>query len=260
MELSQAPAFVAAKMALLSHGCAAAVIRADELTGQIASVRDRLNGRVVTREGDNPSKLTVELDRLLAEQRALQARRPIDTAIMESCKAWLTALPSGTLLEQVNGAVEDGLSLPAVRARIKKLQNEVEALKRVPVPASDIEQKVRAYVERLPMPSIGGIAAGEALTVQWPTGLHALMAFLQPDVLVDRLMVEINRIANTPCPPAEREQQIAKLEEEIDRLQRTEEAIVVSTDAPRERGCPPWVVLGAKCMEAPAAHRRVMAR
>jgi hypothetical protein len=61
--------------------------------------------------------------------------------------------------------------------------------------------------------------------VQWPTGLHAVMAFLQPDVLVDRLMVEINRMANTPCPLAEREQQIAKLEEEIDRLQRTEEAM-----------------------------------
>jgi hypothetical protein len=66
------------------------------------------------------------------------------------------------------------------------------------------------------------------------------MAFLQPDVLVERLMVEINRIANTPCPPAEREQQIARLEEEIDRLQRTEEAIVVATGAPRETGCLPW--------------------
>jgi hypothetical protein len=55
MELSEAPAFVAAKMALLSHGCAAAVIRADELTGQIARVRDRLNGRVAPREGDHPS-------------------------------------------------------------------------------------------------------------------------------------------------------------------------------------------------------------
>ena len=84
--------------------------------------------------------------------------------------------------------------------------------------------------------------------VQWPTGLHA--AFLQPDVLVDRLMVEINRIADIPCPVAQREQQIAKLEEEIDRLQRTEEAIVVATGAPREAGCPPWVVLGVKAVEA----------
>ena len=87
--------------------------------------------------------------------------------------------------------------------------------------------------------------------MQRPTGLHALTAFLQPDVLVERLMTEIDRVANTPCPLAQREQQIAKLEEEIDRLQRTEEAIVVATGAPREAGCPPWVVLGAKAIEAP---------
>ena len=70
-----------------------------------------------------------------------------------------------------------------------------------------------------------------ASIVQWPTGLHALMAFLQPEALVERLMAEIDRIV--------REQQIAELEREIDRLQRTEEAIVVATGAPHERGCPP---------------------
>jgi hypothetical protein len=78
------------------------------------------------------------------------------------------------------------LSLSEVRARIKKLQNQVDALKRVPVPAS---------------------------------------------------------------PLAEREQQIAELDRE-NRLQRTEEAIVVATGAPRDRGCPAWVVLGVKAVEA----------
>ena len=92
--------------------------------------------------------------------------------------------------------------------------------------------------------------SGEVLTMGWPTELHALMAFLQPEVLVERLMAEINRIANTPCALPEREQQIAELEREIDRLQRTEEVIVVATGAPRERGCPPWVVLGVKAVEA----------
>jgi hypothetical protein len=120
---------------------------------------------------------------------------------------------------------------------------------RLPIPPSNIWEKVRAYVQGLTRPIIGGIGAGEALTVQWPTGLHALMAFLQPDLLVDRLMVAINQIANTPCPLAEREQQIAELEREIDRLQRTEEAIVVATGAPRERGCPAWVVLSVKALE-----------
>jgi hypothetical protein len=55
----------------------------------------------------------------------------------------------------------------------------------------------------------------------------------------NRLMVKINRIANTPYPLAEREQLIAELQCEIDRLRRTEEAIVVATGAPREPGCPP---------------------
>ena len=145
------------------------------------------------------------------------------------------------------------MSLRDVRARIKKMQESVTALKRVPIPASDIREKVRTYVQGLTRPTISGIGVNEALTVQWPTGLHALMAFLQPDVLAERLMVEINRIANTPCSLAEREQRIARLECEIDRLQRTEEAIVVATGAPREAGCPAWVVLGVKAIEARGA-------
>jgi hypothetical protein len=248
MDLSQAPAFVAVKMALLSDACATATIRADELTGQIAHVRDRLNGRV-QRAGDDPVKLGIEFDRLLAEQKALQARRPIETDILGRCRAWLAGLPSTTVFEQIIPEVEDGLSLPAVRSRIRKLKSEAEALRRVPVPPSDIREKVHAYVQDMTRPVIGGIGAGEALTVQWPTGLHALMAFLQPDVLVERLMAEINRIANTPHPLAQREPQIAELEGEIDRLQRTEEAIVVATGAPREPGCPPWIVLGVKVIE-----------
>jgi hypothetical protein len=147
--------------------------------------------------------------------------------------------------------VEDGLSLRDVRARIKKMQDSVTALKRVPIPPPDIREKVRTYVQGLTRPTISGIGVNEALTVQWPTALHALMAFLQPDVLVERLMAEIDQIANTPCPLAQREQRIAKLEEEIDRLQRCEKAIVVATGAPREAGCPAWVVLGVKAIEAP---------
>jgi hypothetical protein len=136
-----------------------------------------------------------------------------------------------------------------VRARIKKLKSAAEALRRVPVPPSDIREKVHAYVQDMTRPVIGGIGTGEVLSVQWPTGLHALMAFLQPDVLVDRLMTEIDWIANTPYPLAQREQRIAELEDQIDRLQRTEEAIVVATGAPREAGCVPWVVLGVKAVE-----------
>jgi hypothetical protein len=83
-----------------------------------------------------------------------------------------------------------------------------------------------------------------------------LAAFLQPELLAERLMTEIDRIANTPCPRPEREQRIAKLEQEIERLQRIEEGIVVATGAPRERGCPPWIVLGVKAIEARGVRAR----
>src|SRR6516164_8243456 len=142
MELSQAPAFVAVKMALLSDACATATIRADELTGQIAHVRDRLNGRVV-REGDHFGKLSIELDRLLAEQRMLQRQRPIETDIRDKCRTWLAALPPETPLKQIIPGGDDGLSLSDVRARIKKLKSTTEALRSVPVPPSDIREKVR---------------------------------------------------------------------------------------------------------------------
>jgi hypothetical protein len=239
-------------MALLSDARATAASRADGLTAQISDVRDRLNGRV-WREGDDPAELGIEFERLLAEQKTLQRQRPIETDTVDRCKAWLAALPPATVLEQITPSVEDGLSLRDVRARIKKMQDSVSALKRVPIPRSDIREKVRTYVEGLTRPIVGGIGAGEVLTVQWPAELHVLMAFLQPDALVDRLMAEINRIANTPCALPEREQRIAELEQEIDRLQRTQEAIVVATGAPRQPGCPPWVVLGVKVVEVRGA-------
>src|SRR5262249_54672633 len=145
MELSQAPAFVAVKVAMLSDGCATATIRADELTAQISHVRDRLNGRV-RQEGDDPVKLGIELDRLLAEQKTLQRQRPIETDIMDKCRTWLAALPPETPLRQIIPGGDDGLSLSDVRARIKKLKGAAETLRRVPVPPSDIRDKVRTYV------------------------------------------------------------------------------------------------------------------
>ena len=89
-------------------------------------------------------------------------------------RGWRAAPPRGTVLKQCIFDVEDGLAHGDVRTRVRKPKDR--ALKRVPDPASDIERKV----DRLPMPIIGGIGAGEALTVQWQPGLHALLAFVEP--------------------------------------------------------------------------------
>ena len=90
MDLSQAPAFVAVKLAMLSDACATATMRADELTAQIADLRDRLNGRVV-RAGDHPEKLRIELEQRLEEQKALQRQRPIEADISAAVgRGWRT--------------------------------------------------------------------------------------------------------------------------------------------------------------------------
>jgi hypothetical protein len=184
-----------------------------------------------------------------------------EAAYKQRCaKAWLAALPTATLLQQINPEVEDGLSLSVVRARTKKLQNAVEVLKRVPILPSDIREKVQACVQGLTRPVIGGIGAGEALRVEWPTELHALLAFLQPDVLVDRLMLAINQIANSPCALPEREQQIADLQIEIDRLHRTEEAIVVATGCATRAGLPAMGRAGCQGHGGARRPRRLMPR
>jgi hypothetical protein len=143
MDPSQLPSFVATKLALLSDARAAAAVRDNELSVKIADLRARLLGHV-QRAGDDSVKLSSEVNQLLAEQKTLQAQRPIDDAILESCKAWLKALPAGTFLDEAAPQLEDGLSLATVRSRIKKLKNTVAALKAVPVPAPDLEQKIRA--------------------------------------------------------------------------------------------------------------------
>ena len=84
-------------------------------------------------------------------------------------------------------------------------------------------------------------------------------------VLPDHLEVKVvakaklDPLQSRRFPAAEHEQRIAKLEEEIDRLQRTEEAIVVATGAPREAGCSPWVVLNVKAVGT-RRPRRVIAK
>src|SRR5262245_21136453 len=100
MDLSQAPAVVAVRLAMLSDACAPATIRADELNAQICDLRDRWSGRTA-RQGDHPEKLRIELEQRLEEQKALQRQRPIDMSILESCKAWLHKLPVNTELEPI---------------------------------------------------------------------------------------------------------------------------------------------------------------
>ena len=256
MDLSSAPAFISAKLAAFSDARATAAVRADQLTGEITNLRDRWSGKVY-RPSDDRTDFRRELDQRLEEEKLVTARLSSLGRIITDCREWLASLPASATLEQVVPAVETGITLPSIRARINQFEGSVAALKKVPLPSVDIKDRVHAYVQSLTQPVIRGVAAGEQLTVEWPgprdkfaaaphVDLFVLAAFLEPNKFAERLLATIHKAA----PPSDRDDQIAELEQEIEQLQRAEEALVVSTGASRVSGRPPQVVLGCKIVTA----------
>ena len=109
----------------------------------------------------------------------------------------------------------------------------------------DIKQRLNAYLDGLARPKITGIGAGEKLRIIWPGARETisgpnefsaealpLFAMLFPDQMRDALLAEVERMGNTPLPPAQRAERMKVLEEEVDQLQRVEEG----PDCSRRRG------------------------
>ena len=67
------------------------------------------------------------------------------------------------------------MSLSAVRDRIKKLKNQVEVLKGVPIPPSDLREKVQSYV-RLRIKRAEAFIDKEAVELCGSSGLLYLLA------------------------------------------------------------------------------------
>ena len=62
----------------------------------------------------------------------------------------------------------DGRDLEKVCAQLKDAEAELAALRAVPTPCADIEERVKGYVQEMARPTISGISDGERLRVSWP--------------------------------------------------------------------------------------------
>jgi hypothetical protein len=78
----------------------------------------------------------------------------------------------------------------------------------------------------LTQPQITGVGANQELAVTWP----------------ERLLASIHKAA----PPADRDQQIKQLEQEIEKLERMEESLIIATGASRVSARRPEIVLGCR--------------
>src|SRR5262249_13194415 len=145
------------------------------------------------------------------------------------------------------------------------IEKELAALRSVPVPSTDIEQRIRGYVEAMARPQISGIGKGEELKVVWPGAGYgvrgpvldradplALMAILFPDAMTNALVNEVERMAGNP---KERAARVVALGQELSDLAYLEEALIANDEDAQQRSpsAPPQAILGVKVIEIHAS-------
>jgi hypothetical protein len=203
--------------------------------------------------------LRAALDQMVKDLSVLKKKQHAAQHALSACKDWLDKLPPNTTLEMVE-VKTDGRDLEEVRAQLIAAEAELAALRAVPTASADIDERVKAYVREMGRPTISGIGKGEQLRVNWPgsgwdsngprehrADILPMMALLHGEAMVAALMREVKRIANDPMPLAARQKRMAKLEADIDTLQRLGLALGAEPNA----DFPPWVLLGVKI----AVHR-----
>lgn len=272
MKIEKWPNFIALKISQLDAQAKTLAAHAEILVIQAEYLNDELNGR--TASNTPLEALRGEFERVLKAASEAQVRQQVEEGVHAACRKWMDDLPADAKLEAVPIGIPTDATLASVRALIKAAQDEIVTLQRAPVPAKDIGQRIKAYVHKLAdagRPLVYGISEGEELRIVWPQyarvnrdrphlgylGAHAdallLAAYLSPNALIDKLMAEAEATAAEPLPVAKRQPRIAALAEEIERLQRIEEAIISANGGERQAGRPAPVVLGCKVEEVRGA-------
>ena len=244
MNRSKLPAGVLSKLIQLDEQVEDLTREVANTEQGIANARRRLSGSFTSeRECDD---LRATLDQLVNDKPMLEKKLHAAQSVLSACKSWLDGLPPHTVLELVATDVS-GHTLEQVHNKLAAAKAELAALRAVPTPSVDIEQRIGAYVQSMARPTISGIAKGEKLKVIWPgagwdtTGpredradILPLMALLFSDAMTAALISEVERMASDPVPIKERATRMAALTDEIEQLSYVEEALVAAAIADGE--------------------------
>jgi hypothetical protein len=236
---------------------------------KVYRARDILNGRTNV-SAEKLLETKRDFDAVYKHSGLMKDHAKVEAAIVAGVKVWLEALPSNTKLEQVHTS-PNGRGLAQIREQMAALREEVRELQQAPVPSADLEQRLAEYVSNLAIaarPVIWRGLSGGDLDIRWPGERKAnrhnlagfdtefsngllMCAFLQPELLLQRLMAEAKHVCSIPCPPEARPTRIAELEEQLDQLGYVEEACVTRAQndgesVTRFRDAKPWHVLMVK--------------
>jgi hypothetical protein len=236
----------------------------------IANARQRLTGGFERNSDYDDTKHALE--KMVADFPTLKQRCRAAESMYEKCKVFIDDLPTDVVLEPVNMNI-DGHDLSSVRTKIAELEQERNTLRGLPTSSSDIEQRVRSYVESLARPTITGTGVGEKLRIAWPgcgwdssgprtdrAEVLPLMALLFPAEMTAALMREVERMTSGATPIGQRAARIAALEAELAELAYIEEVLVAAAiangeDVQRSPSAPPQAVLGIRVVEAVKSSR-----
>jgi hypothetical protein len=259
MNRASLPSFVRDKLDTLEQTVAQLDEKVRRTQEGIASGRARLEGAF--KDDAEEADLRASLMELVEALPTLQQKLGRAKAALVRCKDFVNQLPGDAVLERVV-VKTNGLDRGALAAQLKAAEDELQALRAVPMPAPDIKQRIADYVAAQARPKSMGIGSGQSFDVVWPNDPTAVLALLLPDAMSAALLREVERQANTPMPLVQRQQRMDELGQRIDTLQRQSLAL----DADATTGLPAEVVLGLRIVaseqsaRAPIAEPRIERR
>jgi hypothetical protein len=230
---------------------------------RLTHARDIVNGKNNAISAEEYEHERSNFDATLAAAKMARDYAESAHKVLAAVKAWLEALPPDSRLLMVQPAASD-LDLAALRARLAGLRDELRRHNGTPPAASDVGQKVDAYVASLAaraLPLVRGFAQGQSLQVTWPAGSDAtrqngvgfsaangnallLFAALFPHELAELVVRAVN--AEQPLSAHEHAARRAALEHAIDELSYVVAALNDQAGAPPDVLMAPWHVLGVR--------------
>jgi hypothetical protein len=204
----------------------------------IATARARMSGGFTDPKAEEDVR--AGLMDLVASRPLLQKKLGRAKAAVQRAKSYLAELPDDARLESVS-VQPNGADRSALALQLQSAEQELALLRSVPMPSSDIKQRVEAYIAEAARPRVTGVGPGQTLDVTWPEDVFSLLALLSPEQMTRVLLDEVKRQADVPLPLDQRKGRIAALEHEVDGLQR--QLLAIDPDTP---SLPGEVLLGVR--------------
>jgi hypothetical protein len=211
--------------------------------------------------------------KLGAVAEAQRARHAKLNLLLNGIRQWLLKLPSDAALEDVSPPMVEPLApaaleaaLGSLRGRIGELRMEQHRVSAAGLPKPDLKKLARAYAADLAAKGAPKIELikGQFLAefhdrrldvelVALPNLLAKTLAWADPDRFAQRLEDEIDAMPDAPLALSKTAQakRLAELSDELDGLERKEEALVASAalagqDILRRADASPAAVLGVR--------------